>query len=243
MDNNLISNILQLERTNLIRGGTDYSSTPFELKLQLHGQVSNPYTFSIKDDYKSSATIKVNTPPYTEKSWTTPGTYSWTVPAGVTRIRVAVCGGGGGGWGTDSEATNGGTSSFGNLIQATGGGVSYRYMDDDDCIFVGGAAGVPNGIQGSTKGFALNFIKQEGSYGNGGYGLGPTVIYHGKGNANSGTGGYDSKYINVSPSNNYTIIVGAGGKEGKHPYDESWSYWNTDGTSGFVLIAYGEGIE
>ena len=31
---------------------------------------------------------------YTEQSWTTAGTYTWTCPAGVTRIRVAVCGGG-----------------------------------------------------------------------------------------------------------------------------------------------------
>lgn len=48
MDNNLTSNILQSERTNLIRGGTGYPYAPFELKLQLHGEVSNPYNFSIE---------------------------------------------------------------------------------------------------------------------------------------------------------------------------------------------------
>ena len=83
--------------TKLIRGGTAYSSSPFELNLQLHGQVNNPYSFSIKQNYKSSATTKVNIPPYTEKSWTTPGTYTWTVPAGVTKIKVEVAGAGGGG--------------------------------------------------------------------------------------------------------------------------------------------------
>ena len=31
---------------------------------------------------------------YTEEKWTTAGTYSWTCPEGVTKIRVAVCGGG-----------------------------------------------------------------------------------------------------------------------------------------------------
>ena len=43
----------------------------------------------------TSLTIIVNAPKpaYTEKSWTTPGTYTWTVPEGVTRIRIAVCGG------------------------------------------------------------------------------------------------------------------------------------------------------
>ena len=34
--------------TKLMRGGTAYLPSPFELKLQLHGQVSNPYSFSIK---------------------------------------------------------------------------------------------------------------------------------------------------------------------------------------------------
>jgi len=44
----------------------------------------------------ATMTVVVNSakPAYTEKSWTTAGTYSWTVPAGVTRVRVAVCGGG-----------------------------------------------------------------------------------------------------------------------------------------------------
>lgn len=36
-------------------------------------------------------------PPYHKDSYTTPGTYTWTCPAGVTTARVTVAGGGGGG--------------------------------------------------------------------------------------------------------------------------------------------------
>ncbi len=34
---------------------------------------------------------------YAKKSYTTPGTYTWTVPAGVTTVKVTVAGAGGGG--------------------------------------------------------------------------------------------------------------------------------------------------
>jgi len=78
-------------------------------------------------------TVVVNAakPAYTEKSWTTAGTYTWTVPEGVSRVRVAVCGGGGGGIGAnyDYGSSNGSTryadegenSSFGQLLSVTGG--------------------------------------------------------------------------------------------------------------------------
>lgn len=44
-------------------------------------------TYAIKSQAK---------PAYAEQSWTTAGTYTWTCPSEVSRIRVAVCGGGGG---------------------------------------------------------------------------------------------------------------------------------------------------
>ena len=238
--------------TKLIRGGTAYSSSPFELKLQLHGHVSNPYSFSIKQNYKSSATTKVSIPPYTEKSWTTPGTYTWTVPAGVTRIRVAVCGGGGGGSYTDSStkstADSGGTSyiksSNSVLIQASGGGGGIvRSNEEGTNQGSGGSAGTPNGtvgktgsrrIIGDTLGFMLYFIQNSGNYGTGG---GCTRSYNSV--SSGGSGGYNSNYISVESNKTLTISVGAGGKAYNH-------YGNTyarNGASGFVLIAYGEGIE
>lgn len=253
MGNNLIKGSFQLDSTKLIRGGTAFSYAPFELKLQLHGQVSNPYTFTIKEDYKSSAITKINTHPYTEKSWTTPGTYTWTVPTAVTRIRVAVCGGGGGATYSSSHQADGsvgGTSSIklGSdiLIQATGGGGAHLDGEADGIISSKcrvGAAGSPNGVAGSTnaansnvtRGFALSFTITNGSYGKGG-GESSKYAFTTYG---GGSDGYDSKTVNVSQKNSLTIVVGAAGT--------NHGLWNADPdippTSGFVLIAYGQGIE
>ena len=95
--------------TKLIRGGTAYSSPPFELKLQLHGQVNNPYSFGIKQNYKSSATTQVE---FTYQEWITPGTYTWIAPlTGTINVEIAGAGGGGlnGRWGVSSGGS-------GNLI-------------------------------------------------------------------------------------------------------------------------------
>ena len=233
--------------TKLIRGGTAYSSSPFELNPQLHGQVSNPYSFGIKQNYKSSATTKVSVPPYTEKSWTTAGTYTFTVPSGVTRIRVAVCGGGGrsacGYHGTSFTGDPGGDSSFDSLLVATGGkggtdrflnthGQGYRYER------IPGKAGTPNGKDGSITGWELGFESNIGTYGSGGNDNYPysTPDYNSKG----GSGGYNTNYVFVTPNSNIIIKVGTGGIR---RYDSNTAYIPSSGNSGFVLIAYGEGIE
>ena len=264
MDNNLISNILQLERTNLIRGGTGNSYAPFELKLQLHGQVNNPYTVSVKSGYKTSASISVDVPAYTEKSWTTSGTYTWTVPNGITRIRAAVCGGGGGSCIVAYESANtspGTTSSIklnnNILLQATSGtysGVIYNWANENHTIkrhstSAVGSGGIPNGTNGYSSGrivtsgsysiaggFSLSFDKSSGNYGKSGTcnvtGYSWVII--------NGSGGYNSNYLNVSPNTTLDIIVGQGGVS-RIVNDGKGSVAN--GTSGFVLIAYGQGIE
>ena len=59
MTNNLIKDNIQLDSTKLTRDGADgYSSALFELHLQLHSQVSNPYTFNPKQNYNSYSTLK-----------------------------------------------------------------------------------------------------------------------------------------------------------------------------------------
>lgn len=137
------------------------------------------------------AILSTGKPPYTEQSWTTAGTYTFTVPAGVTRIRVAVCGGGGGAAycaDTDGDRRSytggtGGTSSFGSLISATGGtggtfsmwcihSGSSEDQQADTYAFdgTGGNGGFPNGNNG-------NFVSRNNCYKNniltssGGYGF------------------------------------------------------------------------
>lgn len=85
--------------TNLVRrgGGSNRLTRNYhELLLQLHSptSTSNPFTDSVKLDKSYSAVTYSTT-----TSWTTPGTYTWTVPAGVTKIQAEVAGAGGGGGG------------------------------------------------------------------------------------------------------------------------------------------------
>lgn len=134
--------------------------------------------------------------PYTESYWTEAGSHSFTIPDGITRIRVAVCGGGAGKGSLIGNGKGGGnTSAFG--ITATGGhggGVAWGK----------GAGGNPNGHASTgnnvTDGFALSFDKSSGDYG--------------KGGNFGGSGGYDSQYVAVTAGQSYTITVGAAGGSG-----------------------------
>lgn len=197
--------------------------------------------------------------PYTEQSWTEPGTYTFTVPAGVTRMRVAVCGGGGGFifsyYGTH-QAGDGESSDFGNLLTATGGSgayVNHTNINTAQETLQAGTGGIPNGRAGTKifyqnaatskggAGFALDFLKKDGEYGEGG---GCTGNSHSGStvHAGGGSGGYNTGYVDVEPLETYQVIVGAGGtnsiKEGST--QKMASYKNAK--SGFVLIAFGGDI-
>ena len=156
------------------------------------GRVSiNGVTYAIATQHTAAVSV-----PYTEQQWTKAGSYTFTVPDGITRVRVAVCGGGAGKGSLFSNGKGGGnTSAFG--ITATGGhggGVAWKK----------GAGGEPNGHASTgnnvTDGFALSFDKSSGNYG--------------KGGNFGGSGGYDSQYVAVTAGQSYTITVGAAGGSG-----------------------------
>lgn len=156
------------------------------------GRVSiNGVTYAIATQHTAAVSV-----PYTEQQWTKAGSYTFTVPDGITRVRVAVCGGGAGKGSLIGNGKGGGnTSAFG--ITATGGhggGVAWRK----------GAGGEPNGHASTgnnvTDGFALSFDKSSGDYG--------------KGGNFGGSGGYDSQYVAVTAGQTYTITVGAAGGSG-----------------------------
>ena len=148
-------------------------------------------TYAIATQHTAAVSV-----PYTEQQWTKAGSYTFTVPDGITRVRVAVCGGGAGKGSLVGNGKNGGnTSAFG--ITATGGhggGVAWSK----------GAGGEPNGHASTgnnvTDGFALSFDKSGGDYG--------------KGGNFGGSGGYDSQYVAVTAGQSYTITVGAAGGSG-----------------------------
>lgn len=156
------------------------------------GRVSiNGVTYAIATQHTAAVSV-----PYTEQQWTKAGSYTFTVPDGITRVRVAVCGGGAGKGSLVGNGKGGGnTSAFG--ITATGGhggGVAWGK----------GAGGEPNGHASTgnnvTDGFALSFDKSSGNYG--------------KGGNFGGSGGYDSQYVAVTAGQSYTITVGAAGGSG-----------------------------
>ena len=156
------------------------------------GRVSiNGVTYAIATQHTAAVSV-----PYTEQQWTKAGSYTFTVPDGITRVRVAVCGGGAGKGSLFSNGNGGdNTSAFG--ITATGGhggGVAFRK----------GAGGKPNGHASTgnnvTDGFALSFDKSSGDYG--------------KGGNFGGSGGYDSQYVAVTAGQSYTITVGGAGGSG-----------------------------
>ena len=156
------------------------------------GRVSiNGVTYAIATQHTAAVSV-----PYTEQQLAKAGSYTFTVPDGITRVRVAVCGGGAGKGSLIGNGKGGGnTSAFG--ITATGGhggGVAFRK----------GAGGKPNGHASTgnnvTDGFALSFDKSSGDYG--------------KGGNFGGSGGYDSQYVTVTAGQSYTITVGAAGGSG-----------------------------
>lgn len=148
-------------------------------------------TYAIATKHESGGGTAV---PYTEKSWTEAGSHSFTVPAGITRIRVALCGGGAGQGAFAAGNTGGDTRAFDLFATGGEGGSAWTY----------GNGGTPNGYASSgnkvTDGFALSFDKASGDYG--------------KGSSYGGSGGYDSQYVTVAAGQSYTLTVGGAGGSG-----------------------------
>lgn len=154
------------------------------------GRVSiNGVTYAIATQHTAAVSV-----PYTEKYWTDAGDYTFTVPSGVSRMRVALCGGGAGAGAFAAGNTGGDTRAFDLFATGGEGGSAFTY----------GNGGTPNGYASEgnkvTAGFALSFDKANGDYGKGGnYG---------------GSGGYDSQYVNVTAGQSYAITVGGAGGAG-----------------------------
>lgn len=204
------------------------------------------------------AILSSGKPPYAESFYGSRGTYTWTCPAGVTRVRVAVVGGGCGGAcyyyrRTSASATcydigtsiNGGISSF-NGISASGGSITVT--GEHACTV---NPGTPNGRAGVFNhkgtinqsggspgaGFSRAFSIASGNYGAGG---GADVGDNSSGYVLLGSsGGFNTGYVAVTPHATYNVIVGAGGS-GRKLWDHA-NYAN-NGTDGFVLIGYGGDI-
>ena len=181
------------------------------------------------------------------QSFDTPGTYSFTIPQGVTQVMVEGWGSGGGGgggvrcgycwqwYGNASSGGTGGTSSFGALITAGGGGGGREGGTCGGCGASGG---------GGTSSAPVNVSGQAGSSqygGNGGFGAGRG----GDGGCNcqcgggGGGGAYGKGIFSVVAGTTYSVIVGQGGAAGDAQTSACGnSPGGNKGVDGRVLISY-----
>jgi hypothetical protein len=195
------------------------------------------------------------TPQFTlgEALYTTPGTYSWVAPAGVTSI-YALCIGGGGSSGQDATGANfdgiaGGNSSFGALFFAGGGGAGQQITDPFATGGFGGVggAGTPfsatvfggNGGTGATgTSFSGGGGGGAGGYaGNGGAGGadGPTPLPGQAGSGGAGGGGYGWFYneIGAGGAGGVGLLgIGSNGVGGYRPPNATTYFASGGGGSG-----------
>jgi hypothetical protein len=169
------------------------------------------------------------------RTFTTTGANNWTVPTGVTAVRVRVIGGGGGG-GTygGSAGTAGGTSSFGSYVSCTGGAGGTNAQQ------VGASStGGTVTVSGVTYYYAMNGSSGINPGGSGGAVQGPNNQYVDLGcsgtftvNAKGPWGDNSSGYGNGGGGGNY---YGQGGASGA--YCEAWVTGLTPG--GTVVATVG----
>lgn len=117
-----------------------------------------------------------------------PGTRSWTVPEGVSKIRAFVVGGGGGGWGASGYASGGGGGFAEKLINVTPGQVlSYTVGSAGEASTTSPTAGGTSSIGGAISATGGD-AGGSGVGGLGGEGSGGEVNFSG------GSGGVGQNY-------------------------------------------------
>ena len=204
--------------------------------------------------------------PYNFKIYNVPGTYTFTVPEYIFKVRVKIIGGGGGAansgrgsgsYHNDAIGGTGGASSFGSLTSTGGGGghawcywttdwegYQYEYTYGHSAGSAGspsGRAGVRGGDNSAVSGGAGFQLLDDKTYGTGGACGAPnnTKRYWDL-MGSGGSGGYRYTTVDVTPLSTITVVVGAGGA-GDNNNRESTSYAYS-GTGGAVQIEWGEGI-
>lgn len=165
-----------------------------------------------------------------ERAFTAPGTFTWTVPAGVTRVFAEVWGGGAG-------------APYYNHRDVTqfGSGASTAFVTRG-----GAAGGYARGIMPVTPGSALTLV-----VGSGGMGMDRSDIYRGvpemggtdssiRRNANgAGLWASAATYFNAVGSGSGTDL--SFGAAGSSPTEGTVSYGSRSATEYMMLIKFGNG--
>lgn len=217
------------------------------------GQTGYNSTLAILETYNGTAWVNTGNKNAITQTILTTGSGTYTVPSGVTWLRVSMVGGGGGGAGSGTGLTagaggTGGNTTFGTTFLAANGaagavGGSASIGAGATGIALSGAAGQANanatnfpggtgggspfGGAGVSAAAGAGFAAQSNTgSGGGGGGASSTTVNTGAGGA---AGGYVDAIISA-PGASYSYAVGAGGTAG------------TAGTSGFAGAAGAAGL-
>ena len=180
-----------LEDTTVTNVGGQFTITPGSVAATF--DLSFTASDGVNIDTSASSFSLSFIPPQAE--FTTPGTYSWTAPEGVTSVSVVAVGGGGSGGYTGTGGGGGGLGWKNNIPVVPG--QSYTVV-----VGAGGAArsgGVGNGNAGGNSYFISTSTVRGGGGGAGQYGAGSAPDYQiaggvggtytGDGGGNGGSGG------------------------------------------------------
>jgi len=206
---------------------------------------------------QSTAAVTSSYAGHRAQVFTASGTF--TVPAGVTAVKVTLCGGGGGGSGMSNYAVStggtGGTSSFGAYCSATGGaggkssgGIAAGGTGSGLIVFPGNSTsgGVPGascgtvygtvyGVLGGSRGgvnTASPYSFPGTGYGNGGSGVNDTSgTYPGYGGG--GAGVVMAHYVSgLTPGSTVAVTVGGGGA------GATGGFTGGAGSTGIVIVEW-----
>lgn len=167
----------------------------------------------------------------TVQAFTSSGTF--TVPTGITKVRVSVIGGGGGGASLTVVGGGGGNSSFGSSVIGGGGsGGGTPFVDGiGDCQ----TTNPNNGGTSTNVPYELTTLRLKGNYGTAGGGSTsstPQGCFSGGGENTTQTGKAGVGYVTgLTPGANITVTVGAGGTS-------SGGNGSTAGTAGVVIVEW-----
>jgi hypothetical protein len=169
-----------------------------------------------------------------EQVYTTPGTYSWIAPAGVTSVNVVAVGGGGAGSESGGYGPDGADSYFINATTVKGGGGqgsrSSGYGTPGSYVGDGGGTG---GTPYTVNSFSEGGGGAGGYTGNGGTGSG----YYGTGmTAGTGGAGGGGKVHMASQ------VGGGGGGTGLYGQGADGAAGSADGEGGFGGSGGGNGV-
>lgn len=250
---------------------------PQYIQVKLDNNIG--YVPIVSGNHKYTGSLKVNVDStdyslltkaeqaYSYTIYDIPGTYTFTVPEYVFKLKVTVIGGGGGAGGSyrgssysyDNYATGGtgGESSCGGVVATGGtGGSAWCFWSEDwegyqwesgygNSAGIGGTPSGRNGEKGgdnqAVSGGAGFQLLDDKTYGSGGAcGAPDNTRYLWDLMGSGGSGGYAQEVIDVVPHSTIAVVVGEGGV-GVNNNIETTSYAN-NGDNGAVQIEWGEGI-